>query len=156
MGSRSQSCSEAGHWSMRRRCGHNTKVRAVPPPPLRRRNLRPERSAQCLPPLSLVLVCVGAAAAGVLSGTWYGFAVAPRGTSSGHARHVCATGAVASCAPRRCALGQTRSGLAPGGLGRRAATQERCGENSRQCFIPGGGAAATGGQEGAAEKDNGF
>jgi hypothetical protein len=32
-------------------------------------------------------------------------------TSSGHALHVCATGAVASCAPGRFALGQTRSGL---------------------------------------------
>jgi hypothetical protein len=45
--------------------------------------------------------CVwGAAADGVLSGAWYGFAVAPRCTSSGHAIHVCATGAAASCAPR--------------------------------------------------------
>jgi hypothetical protein len=51
-----------------------------------------------------VLVCVGAAAAGVLGGAWHGFAVAPRRTSSGHAVHVCATGAVGTCAPRRCAL----------------------------------------------------
>jgi hypothetical protein len=51
-------------------------------------------------------------AASVLSGAWYEFAVAPRRTSSGHALYVCATGAAASCAPRRCALGQTRSGLA--------------------------------------------
>jgi hypothetical protein len=49
-----------------------------------------------------VLVCVGVgtAAAGVpvLSGAWYGFAVPPRRTSSGHAVHICATGAVATCA----------------------------------------------------------
>jgi hypothetical protein len=78
--------------------------------------LPPEHCAQlatqCLPPLALVLVCVGAAAAGVLSGAWYRFAVASRRMSSGHALHVCAAGAVASCVPRRCALGQTRSGLA--------------------------------------------
>jgi hypothetical protein len=59
---------------------------------------------------------VGAAAAGVLSGIWYGFAVAPRLTSSGHAVHVGATGAAAplcSTPPGgACAcLGQTRSGL---------------------------------------------
>ena len=53
-----------------------------------------------------VLVCVGAAAAGVLGGAWYGFAVAPRRTSSDHAIHVCATGAVGTyCAPRRCVGG---------------------------------------------------
>jgi hypothetical protein len=56
---------------------------------------RTERSAQLrqlatqrLPPKALVLVCVGAAADGVLSGAWYGFAVALRRTSSGHALHV--------------------------------------------------------------------
>jgi hypothetical protein len=71
-------------------------------------------SPRCLPPLALVLLCVAVRLqpAGVLSGAWYGFAVAPRRTSSGHALHVCATGAVASCAPRWCALGETRSGLA--------------------------------------------
>jgi hypothetical protein len=71
-------------------------------------------SAFRLPPKALVLVCVGAAADGVLSDAWYGFAVSPRHTSSGHAINVCATGAVASCAPRWCwcALGQNRTGLA--------------------------------------------
>jgi hypothetical protein len=69
-------------------------------------------ATQCLSPKALVLVCLGAAAAGVLSGAWYGFAVPPRRTSSGHAIQVCGTGAVASCATRRCALGQTRTGLA--------------------------------------------
>jgi hypothetical protein len=58
-----------------------------PPPPLHRPALRTERSAQ-LSTQSKVLVCVGAAADGVLSGAWYGFAVAPRRTSSGHAPHV--------------------------------------------------------------------
>jgi hypothetical protein len=62
-------------------------------------------SAFRLPPKALVLVCVGAAADGVLSDAWYGFAVAPRHTSSGHAINVCATGAVASCAPRWCGAG---------------------------------------------------
>jgi hypothetical protein len=46
-----------------------------------------------------------------LVAAWYGFAVAPRRTSSDHALHVCATGAITSCAPRWCALGKTRSGL---------------------------------------------
>jgi hypothetical protein len=56
---------------------------------------RPFSRAQCpvgypdLPPQASVLVCVGAAAAGALGGAWYGFAVASRRTSSGHAVHVC-------------------------------------------------------------------
>jgi hypothetical protein len=70
---------------------------AVAVAPAHRLGLPPEHSAQlatqCLPPQAPVLACVGAAAAGVLGGAWYGFVVAPRRTSSGHAIHVCATGA---------------------------------------------------------------
>jgi hypothetical protein len=87
-----------------------------------------------------VLVCVGAAAAGVLGGAWYRFVVASRRTSSGHAVHVCATGAVATCAPRApVCVGPSW----PGGLVLRVALG-RCGENGRICSIAGGGAAATG------------
>jgi hypothetical protein len=97
----------------------------------------------------------GAAAAGVLRGAWYGFAVAPRRTSSGHALHVCATGAIASCAPGRFALGQTRSGL--GVWVASPATWERCFESSRYFTIPGdGAAAAAGGGRRGQEKANGF
>jgi hypothetical protein len=65
------------------------------------------------PPQAPVLVCVGAAAAGVLGGAWRGFAVAPRRTSSDHGIHVCATGAVGTCAPRRCALGHSGAFFEP-------------------------------------------
>jgi hypothetical protein len=72
---------------------------------LHRPALRPEHRAQSKVPsvfrhwlwcscvwVRLQPVCLVAA--------WYGFAVAPRRTSSGHALHGCATGAIASCAPR--------------------------------------------------------
>jgi hypothetical protein len=73
--------------------------------------------ARCVPPCFVLAsscsyhvshrMCVGAAAAGVLSGSWYGFTVAPRRTSSGHAIHVCATGAAASCARSGPSAGRT-------------------------------------------------
>jgi hypothetical protein len=83
-----------------------------------------------------VPACVGTAAAGVLGGAWHGFAVAPRRTSSSaHAIHVCATGAVGTCAPRRCALGQ--AGLA--GVWfvgpRMSGADARC-NSVRRCQVP--------------------
>jgi hypothetical protein len=78
--------------------------------------------------------CVGAAAAGVLSGAWCVFAVAPRRASSGHALHVCVTGHWGDqplCSAPAC---DGANSIWPGGLGRQAAW-ERCCENSRQCSI---------------------
>jgi hypothetical protein len=126
---------------------HRRRRRARPP-------ARPPYRAQGpvgypdLPPQAPVREGVGAAAAGVLGGAWYGFAVAPRRTSSGRAVHVCATGAVATCAPRApVCVGPSW----PGGLVRRAA-YGRCGGVGRRCSIAGGCAAAAGGR-GRGEKE---
>jgi hypothetical protein len=62
----------------------------------------------------------------------------------GHALHVCATGAVASCAARPVCVGP--NSIWPGSLGRQA-TWERCFESSRRSPIP---AAAGGGGGGGA------
>jgi hypothetical protein len=58
----------------RRRCAH----RAALPREHRQCTVPSQLATQCLPPKAPVLVYVGAAATGVLSGAWYGFAVPPR------------------------------------------------------------------------------
>jgi hypothetical protein len=62
-----------------------------------------------------------------------------------HALHVCATGAVASCAAGPVRVGP--NSIWPGSLGRQS-TWERCFESSRHFSIPGDGAAAAAGEGG--------
>jgi hypothetical protein len=68
----------------------------------------------CLPPLALVLVCVGAVAAGVLSGCLVRICGStPSYKQRPRASWLCHWGDRLLCsASRRCALGQTRPGLA--------------------------------------------